>query len=45
MSKHNQTKGEKMVLSHDAVTGYRPAFLIAFTLGVLYLAFILYRTL
>lgn len=35
---------EKMILAHDPVPGYRPAFTIAFTLGVLYLAWILVET-
>ncbi len=34
-----------MVLAHDAVEGYRPVFLVAITLGILYLAYILYATL
>lgn len=36
---------EKMILAHDPVPGYRPAFLVAFTFGVLYLAWILLETL
>jgi len=36
---------EKMILAHDPVKGYRPIFYVAFTIGVLYLAFILVRTL
>jgi len=46
MSQHEHKPGEeKMVLSHDAVKGYRPAFYICITLGVLYLAMILIKTL
>lgn len=36
---------EKMILDHEAVPGYRPIFLGAITIGVLYLGFILYQTL
>ncbi|MFZ5769850.1 MAG: hypothetical protein ACOY4W_00340 [Thermodesulfobacteriota bacterium] len=36
---------EKMALSHDPVPGYRTIFYIAMTLGVLYLGFILFKTL
>jgi len=36
---------EIMVLDHEEVPGYRPVFLVAITLGILYLAFILFRTL
>jgi len=36
---------EIMVLAHDPVTGYRPAFYVIFTLGVLYLGYILFSTL
>jgi len=36
---------EKMILTHDAVAGYRPVFYIAITVGVLYLSFILFKTL
>lgn len=35
----------KMVLSHDPVPGYRTIFYIAMTVGVLYLGFILFKTL
>jgi hypothetical protein len=36
---------EKMILAHDAVDGYRPVFYVAIIAGVLYLAFILFKTL
>lgn len=36
---------EKMILAHDPVAGYRPVFYVAFTAGVLYLAYILFTTL
>ncbi len=36
---------EKMILAHDAVDGYRPVFYVAITVGLLYLAFILFKTL
>ena len=36
---------EKMVLAHDPVDGYRPVFKVIFTVGVLYLAYILLTTL
>jgi hypothetical protein len=45
MSSHDQPDEGKMVLGHDAVKGYRPAFLIAITIGTLYLGYILYKTL
>ncbi len=46
MSSHDHSEDEgKMVLSHDAVKGYRPAFLIAITSGILYLGYILFKTL
>ena len=42
--KHDASE-EKMVLAHDPVKGYRPAFYITFTFGVLYLAYVLFTTL
>lgn len=45
MSSHDHSDEEKMVLAHDAVEGYRPAFLIAITIGILYLGYIFYKTL
>ncbi len=36
---------EKLILAHDPVAGYRPIFFVAFTAGVLYLAYILFKTL
>jgi hypothetical protein len=38
---HHTPDEEKMILAHDPVPGYRPAFLVVFALGVLYLAWIL----
>lgn len=35
----------KMSLSHEPVPGYRTIFYIAMTVGVLYLGFILFKTL
>lgn len=35
----------KMILGHEPVKGYRPVFLIAFTVAVAYLAYVLYSTL
>ncbi|MFC1523524.1 hypothetical protein ACFL6N_01910 [Thermodesulfobacteriota bacterium] len=40
-----EEKEEKMELSHDPVPGYRPIFYLAITIGILYLGFILYKTL
>lgn len=36
---------ELMELKHDPVPGYRPIFLVAIMVGLLYLGFILARTL
>lgn len=36
---------ELMELTHDPVPGYRPVFLVAITVGLLYLGYILARTL
>jgi hypothetical protein len=36
---------ELMELTHAPTPGYRPIFLVAITLGLLYLGFILFRTL
>ena len=36
---------EKMVLDHEEVPGYRPIFYAAITVGILYLAFIFFKTL
>jgi hypothetical protein len=35
----------KMELSHEPIPPYRPVFFIAITIGVLYLALILFKTL
>lgn len=45
MSSHDHSDEGKMVLAHDAVRGYRPAFLIAITIGTLYLGYIFFKTL
>ena len=45
MAHEHHENEEKMILAHDAVEGYRPAFLVAFAIGVVYLGFILFRTL
>lgn len=50
MSKHEQNNNHDraedgpMVLAHDAVKGYRPIFYICFAIGMLYLAFVFWRT-
>jgi len=36
---------EPMELKHDPVHGYRPAFFIAFAVGIIYLGLILFNTL
>jgi len=41
----SEEQKEKMELSHKPVPGYRTAFFIAITIGVLYLGFILFKTL
>lgn len=41
----NEEREEKMELSHEPVAGYRTAFFIAITIGLLYLGLILYKTL
>ncbi len=41
---HGQTEDGPMILSHDAVKGYRPIFYICITIGILYLAFVFWRT-
>lgn len=33
-----------MILAHEAVAGYRPVFYACITIGILYLAFVLWRT-
>lgn len=43
MSDHHHE--EKMILDHEPVPGYLPVFIIIFTLGTLYLAWILFDTL
>jgi hypothetical protein len=46
MSRNAQeSQGEKRVLGHEPVDGYRPAFYICLALGVLYLVVILAETL
>lgn len=45
MSHENSEHEEKMILDHEEVPGYRPVFLVAITLGILYLAFIFFQTL
>jgi hypothetical protein len=36
---------EPMELKHDPVPGYRPAFFVAFAVGIIYLGLILFNTL
>lgn len=45
MSHENSEQEEKMILDHEEVPGYRPVFLVAIALGILYLTFIFFRTL
>ncbi len=42
--RNEETEG-KMELSHEPVPGYRSVFFIAICIGILYLGFILYKTL
>lgn len=44
MAQKEHDNDEVMVLAHDAVRGYRPAFYIAITIGTLYLAYIFIKT-
>ena len=41
----SEEREEKMELSHEPVPGYMTAFFISITIGVLYLAIILFKTL
>lgn len=41
----SEEKKEKMELSHEPVPGYRTTFFITITIGTLYLAIILFKTL
>jgi len=41
----DEERGEKMELTHEPVPGYRAAFFIAITIGVVYLGLILFKTL
>ena len=41
----SEEREEKMELSHEPVPGYRTTFFISITIGVLYLAIILFKTL
>ena len=46
MNKQNEHEGkEKMELGHEPVPGYKTAFFITITIGVLYLVLILVKTL
>lgn len=45
MSHKNSEHEEIMILDHEAVPGYRPVFLVAITIGILYLGYIFFRTL
>ncbi len=50
MSVHEPDKNQghdedgPMILSHDAVEGYRPVFYICISLVILYLAFVFWQT-
>jgi hypothetical protein len=41
---HGPTQEDPMILAHEAVEGYRPIFYICITIGILYLAFVFWRT-
>jgi hypothetical protein len=45
MSHNNSEHEELMILDHEAVEGYRPVFLVAINIGILYLGYILFCTL
>ena len=45
MSHNEHEQHEKMILDHEEVPGYRPVFLVAITAGILYLAYVFFRTL
>ena len=45
MSQQDSEHQEKMILDHEEVPGYRPVFLVAITAGILYLAYVFFRTL
>jgi hypothetical protein len=42
---HTADQGEKMILAHDPVDGYRPVFYLIFTVSCIYLAYIIITTL
>lgn len=49
MSTHDHNNSEHtdegpMILAHEAVEGYRPVFYVCITVGILYLAFVFWRT-
>lgn len=37
-------KEEKFELKHDAVPGYKPVFLVVFTLSIIYLAIVFFSS-
>jgi len=44
---HNQPEHAEdgpMILAHEAVEGYRPVFYVCIASGILYLAFVLWRS-
>jgi len=41
---HGHAEDGPMILGHDAVEGYRPVFYICITIGILYLAFVLWQS-
>lgn len=43
-SQQEQSKDGPMILDHQAVAGYRPVFYVCITIGILYLAFVFWRT-
>ena len=43
-SEQEHSEDGPMILAHDEVEGYRPAFYVCITLGILYLAFVFWQT-
>jgi hypothetical protein len=44
-SEERNEHGEKMILAHDPVAGYRSVFYATFAVGAIYLVYILIETL
>lgn len=45
MSHDHSEHEEKMILDHEPAKGFLPVFLVAITIGILYLGFVFFRTL